>query len=127
MAAKEERSVNAGPLKLRMTQYGDTAMIQLSGELDLANAGAVERELQTALANDSGRVVLDLGDLDFIDSTGIALLVTVAGEDNGDGRVRFLRSRAAAVNRVLELTGVAERLPFVDAAPDADPSRIQAP
>lgn len=115
MGAKEEHSVNAGPLKLRVTQHGETCEVQLSGELDLANAGAVERELQAALADGSGRVVLDLGDLTFIDSTGIALLVTAAGE-NGEGRVRFLRSRALGVNRVLELTGVADRLPFVDDA-----------
>lgn len=111
---KDERRVNAGQLKLRMSQYGGTAVVALSGELDLANAGALEREIQAALAGSDGRVVIDMGELSFIDSTGIALLVNAAGEDNREGRVRFLRSRAAAVTRVLELTGVAERLPFAD-------------
>jgi anti-sigma B factor antagonist len=125
VATNEERNIHAGPLKLRTEQYGETRVIQLSGELDLANANAVERELQLALADD-GRVVLDLGDLTFIDSTGIALLVTAAA-GNGDGRVRFLRSRAAGVTRVLELTGVADRLPFADAAPDGDPGQVPTP
>jgi anti-sigma B factor antagonist len=117
VAVNEQRSIKAGPLKLQIEQYGETRVIQLSGELDLANAGPVERELQSALS-DGGRVVVDMSDLDFIDSTGIALLVNAAGEDDGDGRIRFLRSRAPGVIRVLELTGVADRLPFADGSPD---------
>lgn len=99
-----------------MSQYGETCKIQLQGELDLANAETLERELQAALADGAGRVLVDMGELSFIDSSGIALLVRTAGVDNGQGRVRFLPSQATAVNRVLELTGVAERLPFVDDA-----------
>jgi anti-anti-sigma factor len=55
-----------------------------------------------------------MGELTFIDSTGIALLVKAAADGNGDGRVRFLPSRAMAVTRVLELTGVADLLTFAD-------------
>jgi anti-anti-sigma factor len=127
VAVNEERSINAGPLKLQIEQYGDTRVIQLDGELDLANVDALERELQAAFSDGASRVVLDMGELTFIDSTGIALLVTAAGEDNGNGRIRFLPSRAAAVTRVLELTGVADRLPFADAAPDGDSSQVQSP
>ncbi|HEV7562296.1 MAG TPA: STAS domain-containing protein [Solirubrobacterales bacterium] len=130
--SSEERNVNAGQLKLRMAQYGETCMIQLDGELDLANAAALEQELDAALRNGNARVIVDMSELTFIDSTGIALLVTAAGgadgngDGNGEGRVRFLRSRAAAVNRVLDLTGVAERLPFADASADGDGSSVRA-
>lgn len=112
MSASNERVVQAGDLKLRISRYGETCMIQLDGELDLANAGTLEQELEAALGNGSGGVVVDLGELSFIDSTGIALLVRTAGDGGEDGRVRFLRSKAPAVTRVLELTGVEERLPF---------------
>lgn len=130
VVSSEERNVNAGQLKLRMAQYGETWMIQLGGELDLANTAALEQELDAALRNGNARVIVDMSELTFIDSTGIALLVTAAGgadgDGNGEGRVRFLRSRAAAVNRVLDLTGVAERLPFADASADGDGSSVRA-
>jgi anti-sigma B factor antagonist len=118
--SNEQRSVNAGLLKLRMEKFDETCVVQLNGELDMANADAVERELQAALSDGVSRVIVDMGGLTFIDSTGIALLVTAAGEDNGNGRVGFLHSRAAAVTRVLELTGVADRLPFVEGVPELD-------
>ena len=114
MLTKDERVVHAGVLKLRMARYGETCLIQLEGELDLANADSLERELDAALRDGNGQVVIDMSELTFIDSTGIALLVTALGKDGGTGRVRFLRSRAAAVTRVLQLTGVGERLPFAD-------------
>jgi anti-anti-sigma factor len=60
-------------------------------------------------------VVLDMTGLEFIDSTGIALLVaTLSRDDAEDPRVRFVPSAALAVTRVLDLTGVGERLPLAD-------------
>jgi anti-sigma B factor antagonist len=114
VASNGELSVNAGPLKLQMVQDGETSVLRLSGELDLSNVTAVERVLQSALADGSSRIVIDLTDLSFIDSTGIALLVTTTAAGNGDGRIAVVPSQAAAVNRVLELTGVAEQLRYVD-------------
>jgi anti-anti-sigma factor len=91
-------------------------MIQLRGELDLANADAVEAALDEALGEGDGHVIVDMTELAFIDSTGIALLVAALNRDSGGGRLRFVNSRAPAVTKVLEMTGVAERLPFVEAS-----------
>jgi anti-anti-sigma factor len=54
-------------------------------------------------------------ELEFIDSTGIALLVAALGHNSDGDRVRFIPSPAPAVARVLELTGLAERLPLAEA------------
>jgi anti-anti-sigma factor len=91
-------------------------MIQLSGELDLANAQAFEAALAEALGDGQGHVIVDMSELDFIDSTGIALLVTAIGHDGDGSRLRFVNSQATAVTKVLEMTGVADRLPFVEAS-----------
>jgi anti-anti-sigma factor len=122
VAVNEQRRIDAGLLKLQVEQYGETRVIQLSGELDLANVAALERELRAGLDDGASRLVVDMGGLEFIDSTGIALLVSATGEDGAEGRIRLLRSRALGVIRVLELTGVAERLPFADGSPDGDGS-----
>lgn len=108
----EQRDISDGTLVVQTAMDGNTWRITLRGELDLSNAPIAETALRDALSATETQVVVDMGDLEFIDSTGIALLVSTLGR-NGDGaRLRFVPSRSAAVTRVLELTGVAERLPL---------------
>jgi len=111
MTPIEQRDVRAGMLTVRTVSEGEDRVIRLDGELDLANAGALEEVLDEAFANDASRIVVDMSALTFIDSTGIALLVTALGRDSDAGRLRFVLSEAPAVARVLKLTGVEERLP----------------
>jgi anti-sigma B factor antagonist len=89
-------------------------VIRVGGELDLATVPSLEPELEAAIERTVGGVVVDLSDLEFIDSTGIAVLVRAMAAVNGDARLRFVPSRCDAVVRVLEMTGVAERMRLAD-------------
>jgi anti-anti-sigma factor len=112
VSPSEQRVVRAGTLVLQTSRDGDTLTIGLRGELDLANADALKAELDEALGDGACGIVVDMAELTFIDSTGIALLVNALGHDGADGRLRFVPSQAPAVSRVLKLTGIDERLPF---------------
>jgi anti-anti-sigma factor len=109
----EQREIVDGTLVVRTERNGDTRVIALRGELDLANASTAESALQDSLSG-GDEVVVDMRELEFIDSTGIAMLVSALDGD-GEPRLRFVPSSAPAVARVLELTGLAERLPLADA------------
>ena len=87
-------------------------VIELSGELDLDGAPQLEEELRSAESGDATAIVVDLSGLEFIDSTGIRLLV-LAAERLPEGRLSLLRG-PAQVHRVFELTDLADRLPFAD-------------
>lgn len=100
------------PFEVRIEEDGEVVTLSFCGELDLANAGPTKEALERALKDGASRVVVDLTELTFIDSTGIALFVLAKRED-GDGRLRFLPSNAVAVRRVLAVTGVDERLGLV--------------
>jgi anti-anti-sigma factor len=113
--SSEQRDIADGTLVVRTAKDGETHMISLCGELDLANAGTAETALQASLADDASQVVIDMRELEFIDSTGIALLVAALGNNGNEERIRFIPSAAPAVTRVLELTGLSERLPLADA------------
>ena len=114
--SSEQREIADGTLVVRMDRDGDSQVIALCGELDLANAATAERALDSCLEDGASSVIVDMRELEFIDSTGIALLVAALGRDDADAkRVRFVPSASPAVSRVLELTGLAERLPLVDA------------
>jgi anti-sigma B factor antagonist len=113
--SSRQREISDGTLEVRTAKDGDTQVISLHGELDLSNAATAEVALQTALETSDAKVVVDLRELEFIDSTGIALLVaTLARNDGDEARIRFLPSSFPAVTRVLELTGLAERLPLAE-------------
>lgn len=113
--SSEQREIVDGTLTVRTAQDGDNRVVSLCGELDLANAGTAESALEAALTSHDTQVVVDMSELEFIDSTGIALLVTAIGQDGDAARVRFVPSASPAVTRVLELTGLAERLPLAEA------------
>jgi anti-anti-sigma factor len=113
MAAESTREVSDGTLLVRVAESGADCVVALRGELDLANASTAEGELDAALAKE-GAVTVDLRELEFIDSTGIALLVRAMGRHSDAAKLRFVRSEFPAVKKVLELTGVAERMALDD-------------
>ena len=110
----EQSEIANGTLLVRTEKEGGTSVIALCGELDLANASTAESALREFLATGE-RVVVDLRELEFIDSTGIALLVAALNGEDGESRIAFIPSPAPAVTRVLELTGLAQRMPLADA------------
>ena len=116
MGADGQHEVSDGTLLVRVSQEGKRRVVVLAGEMDLANAGTAEAELDAALAA-APAVVVDMRKLEFIDSTGIALLVGIIGRDSDSVAVGFIPSEFPAVTRVLELTGVAERMAPADAPP----------
>jgi anti-anti-sigma factor len=101
-----------GQLVVERAPDGDRLVLKLRGELDLASAGSLESELQAAASDGFRDLVIDLSGLAFMDSTGIGLLVRaqVAAQENQ--HKLSLRRGPAQVQRVLEITGLADRMPF---------------
>ena len=106
------RTSKLGSLALRSHREGDAHVIELIGELDLDGAPRLEEEFKRVEASDVASIVVDLGQLEFIDSTGIRLLV-MAADRSPEGRLTLLRG-PRQVHRVFEITDLADRLPFVD-------------
>ncbi len=100
--------IRNGLLLVHQTQEANHTRLELEGELDLANAHSLELTLHEAL-NRGDEVVVDLAGLEFLDSTGISLLVMALRAPNAD-RLRFLPSESPEVRRLLSLTGMDERL-----------------
>ena len=87
-------------------------VIALTGELDLGTAERLAQELERAQADGESAIVLDLSGLTFIDSTGLRVIIE-ADEQLADGESAWaIVPGPDSVQRVFELTGTAERLPF---------------
>jgi anti-anti-sigma factor len=80
------------------------------GELDMNTAPELGKELDDALSESTASIMLDLSECEFIDSTGIALIVRAwqrleSSEDEDRGRL-VLCSQNHQVRRLLKITGV---------------------
>lgn len=89
-------------------------MVSVSGELDLASGPELETELDRLGGPETRLVVIDLRELDFMDSTGLSIIVRAHQRMAGEGCEMGLVKGSQQVQRLLDLTGVADRLRLVD-------------
>ena len=101
--------------QVEVRRSGAAAVVAVSGELDLASGPELEAELDQLTGPDIQLVVIDLRALDFMDSTGLSILVRAHQRLAGEGCEMGLVKGSQQVQRLLDLTGVAERLRLVDA------------
>lgn len=101
--------------RVEVRNEGRAAIISVSGELDLASGQQLEQALEGISDRSAELVVIDLRQLDFMDSTGLSIIVKAHQRYQEQGRELGLVRGPAQVQRLLDLTGVAERLQLVDA------------
>jgi anti-anti-sigma factor len=109
--------VNPAPFQVKVGELEQgVRTISVQGELDLSTAPDLEGPLEQALESGEGSVLIDLSRCEFIDSTGIALIVRAwqrldDGASGGSGRALVLCSQNDQVRRVLEITGLELSIP----------------
>jgi anti-sigma B factor antagonist len=101
-----------GGLEISSELDGGTAVVQLRGELDLASAQQMEDSFAQIDAGAPRRVIVDLGGLAFIDSTGLRLLLQADTRAREHGYELVLRPGMPPVQRVFEVTGALDVLRF---------------
>jgi anti-anti-sigma factor len=105
-----------GRLGITSVTEDGTVRIALEGELDLAGARQLEESLAAAEKEAPARLIVDLGRLAFIDSTGLRLLLQADARARERGCEMLLRPGEPAVQRALEVTGALTLLRFEDQA-----------
>lgn len=102
-------------LRVDVATGGERAVVRLSGELDLASAPLLEHELERSDLDAAPMLVFDLDGLEFLDSTGLQVLLATHRRATDRGQ-RFAITRGSPqVQRLLDITRVAERLTIVEA------------
>jgi anti-sigma B factor antagonist len=87
-------------------------LVSLHGELDGATAKELEAEFVRIEATGVSRIVLDLSKLEFIDSTGLAVILRADTRAKNDGHVLRVLRPNGQVRRVFEISGLDEVLAF---------------
>jgi anti-anti-sigma factor len=105
---RPNRAVDASRLAVTIeTHPDDVVTVGVFGELDLFTTDKLDRELETACSGGACRtLVLDLGGLSVLDSTGLRALWTIRHEMREIGGRLILRSPSEHVLRVLVAAGL---------------------
>jgi anti-anti-sigma factor len=112
MDVASEHTIRHGALRIRNEPCGATHVIALQGELDLDNAQVLDDELRRVELSDAVDIVVDLAQLEFIDSTGLRVLLVAARRSAANGDRLSFRHGGLQVERLLELTEIAGELRF---------------
>jgi len=105
-------------LTIELLGNGNSVRIGLKGELDLEHAYTFDEELRRAEARAPDCICLDLRELSFLDSCGLARLVAARRRARKAGHRLVLVRGSAAVQRLFQLTAVDEAFEIIN-APEA--------
>jgi anti-anti-sigma factor len=100
-----------GPLEVEVAQTGDECVLVLRGELDPHTAPLLRDEIDRATADGSTQtLVLDVGGLRFIDSSGLRVIIGAHKEMTARSGRLVLRAPTDTTRRLLDITGLADHI-----------------
>jgi len=101
-------TIGVQPFRVTSRSDGARTVVEAHGELDLATVPAVEGEVQELRARGARRIVLDLREVTFMDSSGLSLLLRLDAEARSNGLTFAIVEGEGPVRRLLELTDLAD-------------------
>jgi anti-anti-sigma factor len=104
-----------GDFNVKVRHQGGATLVTVSGELDLRTSPELEGRLGAAFDAGAEVVILDLRQIEFMDSTGLRVLLAAHQRAQESGRRFALVRGADQIERVLTLTGVRDLLTVIDA------------
>ena len=103
---------------LGVEKLGNAYVVRLGGELDLYNAAQVRAALVEATAEAPERVVVDLGEVEFLDSTALGVLIEARSRlANRAGLM--LAAPGLETRRALQISGLDKLFAVHDTVPEA--------
>lgn len=112
-------SASEGP-NVEMTRewYGQTAVLAVSGEIDMVTGPGLQKELSSALDEHPATLVVDLTDVTFFASSGLSALVA-AYQQGGERTSLRVVAPSNATARPLQVTALDRKIPVFASRKDA--------
>jgi anti-sigma B factor antagonist len=92
---------------IEVSEPGSALILRIGGELDGASRASIEPAVMAAITS-SRSVLLDLGELTFCDSAGIAMFVSAGQKASAEGTALSVSNLCRPVRRVFEITRVSD-------------------
>ena len=90
----------------------DRTTVRVTGDLDLETAPSLLAKVEPYLDGSAGALVVDLGGLSFIDSTGLSALIRINQRMTATGRTFEIISPRPSVAKAFQITGLNRVLPL---------------
>ena len=100
----------ADELRVEVSETVRAWSVVVRGEIDMETAPQLERVLDEVVAKGALLVTLDLEGVDFLDSSGLRVILGASNKLNAQEGQLLIEGASSAVQRVLEITGIIERL-----------------
>lgn len=110
----DHRSDDADSVRIDILVEDGVAFLTVAGEVDLASAGRLRAAGEEALGSFVGTLRIDLAQVTFLDSSGIAALLAIRQRADAGHQVVVLENLQPQVRRILQLTGVDRSLSIVE-------------
>jgi len=107
------------PLELKTENDHGAPRLVVSGELDLSSAEELEAQLRQLESSEPELLVLDLRELEFMDSTGLRVVIAADARARDRGARLVVVRAPEEVDRVFRLTRMDQHLELVDEPPSA--------
>jgi anti-sigma B factor antagonist len=109
--------VRATRFEVKQREAGATPILAVRGELDMRTTEMLSTQLEESLKGEIATLTLDLQGLEFMDSTGLRLLIELNDRSRREAwRLRLLRPANETALLILRVTGTDTALPFEDGA-----------
>ncbi len=98
-------------MEIEVTKAGGVNIVTLQGRLDIMMSMELEKQMKELLDSGAGRILIDLGGLDFLSSSGLRIFIECAKRLKGSkGRLVFCRPNPSVLNvfKITQLDSVFE-------------------
>jgi anti-sigma B factor antagonist len=106
-------------LGLEVTERGSWAVLAVAGEVDVATVPRLREQLHSLVAQGRHHIVVDLEGVDFLDSTGLGVLVGALKRVRTNGGELALVCTQSRIRKVFEVTGLTKVFSLYDSVDEA--------
>ena len=101
-------------MKLNHRKIDSIDLVEISGRLVMANAPEARRQLKSIVEQGSGKLIVDLSDVGFMDSSGLSVLISAFKQARAVKGDVVLLNPSPTVQTLIELTRMQQVFDIVD-------------
>jgi len=106
-------------MEIKLKKYSSTYIVEVVGDMDLYSAFELKNVVTKMLAKDIKNYVVDLAKVDYIDSSGIGVLIHIYSNIKKLNRILKIANVHGSVEKVIKLTKLSQYFPIVGSVKEA--------